>query len=323
MDVAAAALVNLGRSLRAEGYRFVTVTPETHRRVLERDTQRGCGQARTLRDVFGWNKPFAPSLLPPDMLRSLEAAELCAEEDDLLRAHVRFSTIALAGSPPRLFAHAGFPTTDADAVFFGPDTYRFCALLERAAGRPRRVVDVGCGSGVGGLLLGGPGVGGQGIGGQGVATRIVLSDVNQRALWFARVNAALAEIDAEIVQSDVLSKVEGEVDLVVSNPPYLRDDAARVYREGGGAYGEGLAVRIVREALERLAPGGRLLLYTGVAVVAGEDQLYGAVRSLLEAARARYDYTELDPDVFGEELERPTYASVDRLAAVALHAQLP
>lgn len=315
MDVTSAALVNLGRRLQEEGYRFVTVTPETHRRVLQRDSQRGRGRARSLRDVFGWNKPFAPALLPRDMLRFLEAAELYTRERDLLRARVRFSTVALPGSPPRLFAHSGFPTTEADAVFFGPDTYRYCALLERAAGRFRHVVDVGCGSGVGGALLAGRSAGDE-------PTRIVLADVNRRALWFARVNAEIAGIDAEIVQSDVLANVEGEVDLVISNPPYLRDDAARVYREGGGAYGEGLAVRILREALARLAPGGRLLLYTGAAVVAGEDRFYDAARPLLEAAGARYDYTELDPDVFGEELDRPTYASVERLAAVALHAQV-
>jgi SAM-dependent methyltransferase len=322
MDVASAALVELGQHLRARGYRFVTVTPETHRRVLERDRRCGNGQARTLRDVFGWNKPFAPSLLCPDMLRLLEAAELCTDEGSLLRARVRFSSLDAARSrdaarsdgPAReslLFAHSGFPTTEADAVFFGPDTYRFYALLERAAGCARRVVDVGCGSGVGGIVL------------AGAAEQIVLADINERALRFARVNAALAGVDAEIVQSDVLAQVEGELDLVISNPPYLRDDSARVYREGGGAYGEGLAVRIAKEALQRLAPGGRLLLYTGAAVVSGEDQFYCAIRPLLESAGARFSYTELDPDVFGEELDRGAYTSVERLAAVALHAQVP
>jgi release factor glutamine methyltransferase len=28
-----------------------------------------------------------------------------------------------------LLAHSPYPTTDADAVFFGPDTYRFCKLI--------------------------------------------------------------------------------------------------------------------------------------------------------------------------------------------------
>lgn len=316
MDVASAALVELGKRLRAEGYRFVTVTPETHRRVLKRDGERGRRQAETLRDVFGWNKPFAPALLPAEMLRLLQRPELCVEEGDLLRACVRFSTVTLARSggsepEPLLFAHSGYPTTDADAVFFGPDTYRFCAALERWAGRAQRVIDVGCGSGVGGLLL------------SGVADEVVLSDINHRALRFARVNAALAGVDAEIVQSDVLANIDGPLDLVVSNPPYLRDASARIYREGGGAYGEGLAVRIVRESLGRLASGGRLLLYTGAAVVSGEDQFYAAVEPLLQAAGARFIYKELDPDVFGEELEQPAYAAAERLAAVALHAQLP
>ena len=29
------------------------------------------------------------------------------------------------------------------------------------------------------------------------------------------------------------------------------------------------------------------------------------------------DYRELDPDVFGEELDRPAYRDVDRIAVVA------
>ena len=34
----------------------------------------------------------------------------------------------------------------------------------------------------------------------------------------------------------------------------------------------------------------------------------------------RFDYRELDPDVFGEELDRPAYAHVERIAVVALDA---
>src|SRR5207248_154782 len=105
---------------------------------------------------------------------------------------------------------------------------------------------------------------------------------------------------------------------VIANPPYLADDRRRVYRDGGGALGMDLSVRIAREALERLPAGGRLLLYTATPVIDGEH----ALRPLLEPIlrKARYDYWELDPDVFGEELERPAYAQVERIAVVALDA---
>ena len=136
----------------------------------------------------------------------------------------------------------------------------------------------------------------------------------------ARVNAALAGVRVELVQSDILQSVDGEFDLIVANPPYMQDVAARTYRHGGGDYGEALSARIVREALPRLAPGGTLLLYTGSAIVNGFDTFLQSVQPTLAALAGSCEvvYAELDPDVFGEELETPAYASVERIAAVAL-----
>jgi hypothetical protein len=53
-------------------------------------------------------------------------------------------------------------------------------------------------------------------------------------------------------------------------------------------------------------------------VVDGEHVLWRKLAPLLEGARL--EYVELDPDVFGEELERPAYASVERIAVVGLDA---
>ena len=120
----------------------------------------------------------------------------------------------------------------------------------------------------------------------------------------------------ETPTSDVLHGVAGELDLIVANPPYMRDEAARAYRDGGGRFGEALSVRIVREALRRLAPGGTLLLYTGVAIVDGQDVFRAAIAELLTGSTHHYE--ELDPDVFGEQLEQPGYEHVERIAAVGL-----
>ena len=56
------ALLWLGRWLQGEGYRFTTVTPATHARADAREDAR---TARTLRDIFGWSRPFSPDLLTP------------------------------------------------------------------------------------------------------------------------------------------------------------------------------------------------------------------------------------------------------------------
>ncbi len=72
-----------------------------------------------------------------------------------------------------------------------------------------------------------------------------------------------------------------------------------------------------------MAPGGRLLLYTGSAIVDGVDSFAAlAQRELLQSGLV-YTYAEIDPDVFGEELESGVYAKADRIAAVLLTVAAP
>jgi methylase of polypeptide subunit release factors len=309
------ALLTLGRRLQAVSYAFTTVTPATQARVNARPEAQ---LARTLRDVFGWNRPFAPGLLPDDTVASLRAAQLLADEPGgQLRSRVRYAS--LAGG---LYAHSGYPTTDEDAVFFGPDTVRFADLVlaelqrEPPLRRGARILDLGCGAGPGGIVAA--------RACDVLQPRLVLADINPRALRFAAANAALAgRTQVAFAQGDLFQAVTGEFDLVVSNPPYLNDAARRTYRHGGGAWGGGLSERIVREGLPRLAPGGRLVLYTGAAIVDGRDPLLEALRPTLDLRDWPWRYRELDPDVFGEELLEPAYARAERIAAVALVVRRP
>jgi methylase of polypeptide subunit release factors len=322
------ALYRLGCALREAGYSFTTITPLTHARVLARapaadDQERK--PSTSLRDIFGWSKPFERAALPPQLFALLEESNALThviEAPDKaasapLRSLVRFSTLRPAGGSEALYVHSAYPTAQADSVFFGPDTYRFAALIERevraASKRFGRILDIGCGAGPGGITA----VLAQG--GERADTDLVLADINPAALEYADVNARLAGLDkCSLVQSDLYAALDGRFDLIVANPPYLVDGKARTYRNGGGELGIGLSLRIVEEGLARLAEDGMLILYTGAPVVEGVDVLQQALVPVLASAGIEYRYQELDPDVFGEELDEPAYGSVERIAAVAL-----
>jgi SAM-dependent methyltransferase len=301
------ALLSLGESLRHSNYRFTTVTPSTHRRINGRP---GNERARDLRDVFGWSRPFDTALLEPETLALMREAGVLVDEGDLLHSSIRVSTL-----DDMLLMHSAWPTRADDAVFFGPDTYRFISALQRAFAwldaSPVRALDVGCGTGAGALTI-------ARTFSHAAVTGI---DINPKALNLATVNASLARVhNVTLYQSDLFDDVEGDFDLIVSNPPFVLDPDARQYRHGGGERGAEISRRIVEEGLTRLRPGGSLMLYTGVAISGGNDHFLNAVRPALETQCNRWSYEELDPDIFGGQLGEPGYEEVERIAAVWLQA---
>ncbi|URD60959.1 methyltransferase [Sphingomonas sp. KRR8] len=296
-------LIALLRELDADGYQFTCVTPRTHQRIL---THRGRdARAADLRDIFGWNLPFARDLLQGPVLDALKDAGGMAQDGDLFRS--RYRVAELDG---RLFLHSSFPTTQEDSVFFGPDTHRFARFLAaELADLPdvAHVVDLGAGGGAGGIL----------VAGLAEPARVTLTDINPKALELAAANAAAAGVEVELTRGD-LAAVDGTPDLIVANPPFMADAGSRTYRDGGGDLGTGLSVEWAKAAMARLADGGAMLLYTGSPIVAGEDRLLTALSDAVDEAGCTLRYDELDPDIFGEELDQPAYvdAQVERIAAV-------
>ena len=114
---------------------------------------------------------------------------------------------------------------------------------------------------------------------------------------------------------------EKKFDFIIANPPYLIDAAKRTYRHGGGELGNELSLDIVDTATQRLNAGGTLLLYTGVAIVAGHDAFLAVAEEKLKRAGFTFNYSEIDPDIFGEELLSAPYNKADRIAAVVLTAR--
>jgi methylase of polypeptide subunit release factors len=298
------ALLALAAYLAEQEYVFVTPTPATHARVLARA---GGRLASDLRDVFGWSMAFAPDLLDRALLQALDDARLIDREGSALKCRVRASTLG-----EDLLFHSAYPTDGKDAIFFGPDSYRFASLIARELQQcPQRgnarLVDVGTGSGVGAIVAARlcP------------ALEIAMTDINPGALRLAEINAEIAGVRAEAHTTAEIPLGLGQLDIVLANPPYIIDEAGRDYRDGGAMHGAEVSLRMARDAVPRLAPGGRFILYTGSAIVDGRDALRERLQQLSADQGCALRYAEIDPDVFGEELETAAYRDVERIALVS------
>lgn len=298
----AEALLALLRILTERDYRFTTVTPATHARVLARP-----GTAPpTLADVFGWNRPFRADQLDANLLDLLHCADALEENGGDLRSGVR---VAALGRD--LFLHSAFPTDAEDSVFFGPDTYRFAAFVARHLPRSAaNLVDMGAGTGAGGIAAAR----------LAPSASITLVDRNQAALEFAAINAAAAGVPVMLREG---REIPFGADAVLANPPYMIDCHRRSYRDGGALLGGEISRAWAAQAMERLAPGGTLLLYTGAAYVRGHSPLLAALGDIARQAGAALTIEELDPDVFGEELEQAGYEEVERIGAVGVVLRRP
>jgi uncharacterized protein YjeT (DUF2065 family) len=300
-------LLELLRVLKQGGYSFVTPTPDTHRKVTGWPHRRPTSD---LRGVFGWSLPFREGDLDAAVVDLMARGGVLERRGNRLSSRVRVASLG-----DNLFLHSAFPPKAEDAVFFGPDSYRFADLIAAEAPdtSPGLVVDIGAGSGVGGIVAGR----------LWPKARTMLADVNRNALRLAGVNAASAGVEVELVESDGLAAIDGPIDLALANPPYIGGSPGRIYRDGGDMLGGKVSLDWGLAAARRLAPGGRLILYTGSAIVDGQDGLRAALEQGLAAEGCQVAYRELDPDVFGGTLLHPAYWRVERIAAVACIATKP
>ena len=112
-----------------------------------------------------------------------------------------------------------------------------------------RALDVGTGCGVQALHLGEH------------AQEVVVTDLSERALSYARFNAALNGVDWQVEAGSMLDPVQGRrFDLVVSNPPFVITPRSGVvplfeYRDGG-APGDDVVRDLVASVGDHLEPGG-------------------------------------------------------------------
>jgi hypothetical protein len=75
------------------------------------------------------------------MFELMQARRILEPHGDGWKSRLRLSNL-----DEQLFWHSAFPTTDADSVFFGPDTYRYAlaihSFLDASTQNFRRIVDM-------------------------------------------------------------------------------------------------------------------------------------------------------------------------------------
>ena len=294
--------------LKMLDYRFITISPTSHEIVNKRPEN---AIANNLTGIFGWNCVFNAGAVEASLFYLMQSANILTKVNKGWKIRIRVSSIN-----DQLFLHSAYPTIGNEAVFFGPDTYRFANAIHHFLSTNNqaivRAVDIGTGSGVGAVLLA------QAL----PEAEIIAADINDDALNLARINIDAADMhNIKIVHSDLLKAIQGNFDLIIANPPYLVDAAKRTYRHGGGELGTALSLDIVDAAIQRLNVGGTLLLYTGVAIMDGYDAFLAEVELKLKRAGFTFNYSEIDPDIFGEELLSAAYNKADRIAAVVLTAR--
>lgn len=294
------AILDLLAHLRVESYRFVTPNRGVHAWVRQRAN---ASSEDLLRDVFGWLRPVEPGLLSQRLESALLDADLLRANGGRLSSCIRVSTVG-----DLLFVHSA-PEAGRDAVFLGPDSYRYARFLRQSLkglAPAARALDIGVGAGVGALTLLA----------DGLAADVTGVDVNPEALRFARLNAVHAGLPLKAEErSGVPSEGDG-YDLIVANPPFIAGDGGATYRDGGDAYGSRLALDWSKAGLERLKEGGRFLLYTGAPVVRGVDMVRDGLVQQAKRAGMVLTYDEIDPDIFGSLIRTKAYREVERIAAI-------
>ncbi|MDI3377145.1 MULTISPECIES: N5-glutamine methyltransferase family protein [Acinetobacter] len=296
--------------LEEQHYRFAVITPLSHERIFKRKKHLS-NTVRSLKDIFGWNLPFYPEALDRQLFIILKNADLIRLEDQQWLSSVRVASL-----DEKLFIHSAFPTLETDAVFFGPDTYRFYYHLKHYLLHQthviQRSVELCCGASPVAITIAKlfP-----------EATEIFTADINPKALFYSQVNKDFTGLSNIFpTQSNLFSNLEGHFDLIFANPPYLMDLHERQYRHGGNALdGTDLSFNILTEAIKRLTPQGTLFLYTGIAISQDGNKFLETVHSWIQDyPDFKYSYEEINPDVFGEELERPAYQHIERIALVLI-----
>jgi SAM-dependent methyltransferase len=210
------------------------------------------------------------------------------------------------------------------AVMGAGQTTTFMCDASRPSRRLRGALDLGCGAGTGALSL------------AAHVDRVIGTDINPRAVALSRINAELNGIgNVEFRAGDMFAPVAGQkFDLIISQPPFVSapPTLGNATYEYGGARGDELPMRLLREIPAYLAKNGRAVIIAEWPELAGatvEQHLRAALPApelkvlILQCSGSNLNdycaiYAAADHPNLGAEFERDTLLRRDHLEAMGI-----
>ncbi|MGH9969618.1 MAG: methyltransferase [Pyrinomonadaceae bacterium] len=201
-----------------------------------------------------------------------------------------------------------FTLSDQNRVFALSSDESFLLARKLALHEKDVVLDVGTGSGIQALHA---------------ATRskyVVATDINHKALRYARFNVALNGLDhkIEICYSDVFQHLNGaRFDLILSNPPVVPTPEGSGFftHSDGGPLGMSVSTRVLTDGASHLKPGGRIqMLSISFSNEQGVLLVSESMKQVYEQSTWRFDLLEL----YNPPLER-LITITDRFRHVPLY----
>jgi methylase of polypeptide subunit release factors len=213
--------------------------------------------------------PVPSARVPGSLAGALTRIGLAVDDGGTLRPRAR-----IMPAEGLLLAFDGFARGEEDppgyVAPYTPTASWLAALTPRR--RVARALDVGTGNGVQALLA------------ARHAESVVATDVNQRALDYTTINAALNGLtNVETRLGSLFEPVEGErFDLITCNAPYVVSPESKWQYRDGGLPADELSQRVVEQAAPALADDGFAALLVSW-VAASEDEPHARLEQWLDA----------------------------------------
>lgn len=167
------------------------------------------------------------------------------------------------------------------------------------------------------------GVGILGLSAASSVRNVLLADINENSIGYARKNALLNRIDnSRCVVSNMLNAINKRFDFIVCNPPFAIlpfGDKDRFLDSDGGTLGIALTLAVIGLLDTYLRNDGTALILSKAPSVRGRDELLEGIVKLLRNGNWRIEYTYIAGSECHEEAK--VYCrqqSIDSLSMVTI-----